>query len=93
MTAHLAKSGRRQLTPMAKGVDVEPIKDEIVQKILGGEEDQRLKWIEPGVVQVVLSQVFPAGSGPKQTVEGRRKRLRDALKEELMGHGWCVSSQ
>lgn len=89
MTTKINDTSRRQLETMAKGVDVEPIKAQIVRKILTGEEDPRLRWIEAGVVQVVLSRIFPDGSAYKQTVEGRRRRLREALKEELGGHGWC----
>jgi hypothetical protein len=88
MTAEIIGASRRQMEPMAKGVDVEPIREDIVQKIFAGEEDPRLRWIEPGVVQVVLSRIFPDGSAYKQTVEGRRKRLRDALGAKLECQGW-----
>ena len=63
MTAEITKAGRRQLEPVAKGIDVEPIREDIVQKILAGEEDPRLRWIDTGMVQVVLSRIFPEGSG------------------------------
>ena len=83
----------RQLEPMAKGVDVESIKGEIVRKILAGEEEQRLRWIDSGVVQVVLRRIFLDGSAYKRTIESRRRRLREALKKELMGHGWCCENR
>jgi hypothetical protein len=93
MTAEITKTGHRQLEPMAKGVDVEPMKEEIVKKILAGEEDQRLRWIDSGVVQVVLSRIFLDGSAYKRTIEGRRRRLREAVKKELIGHGWCCENR
>jgi hypothetical protein len=88
MTAEIKNTGRRQLEPMAQGVDVNAIKAEIVRKILAGEEDPRLRWIEPGVVHVVLSRIFPDRSGYKRTVEGRRERLRDGLRAALGLHRW-----
>jgi hypothetical protein len=92
-TAEITETSRRQLETMAMKVDVEPIKAEIVQKILSGDEDPRLRWIEPGVVQAVLSRVFPNGSGYKQTVEGRRRRLRDALAANLECQGWAYQGR
>jgi hypothetical protein len=92
-TAEITGSGRRQLAPLADRVDVEPIKEEIVRKILAGEEDSCLRWIEPGMVQVTLSRIFPNGSGYKQTVEGRRRRLREALAEQLTSHGWTYQGR
>jgi hypothetical protein len=47
---------------------------------------------------VVLSKIFPAGAGFKQTIEGRRKRFRQALIGLLEKCGWrhegrCVFSK
>ena len=35
-----------------------------------------------------MGRIFPERSGYKQTVQGRRKRLRDALIESLGPKGW-----
>jgi hypothetical protein len=93
MTVEITKVGRRQLEPMARRIDVEPIKNDLVQKILAGEEDPRLRWIEAGMVQVVLAWIFPDGSGYKQTVEGRRRRVGRILEAELECHGWCYEGR
>jgi hypothetical protein len=92
MTAEITKTGHRQLYPMKKRVKVEPIKDEIVKKILAGEDDPRLKW-RGKAVHVVLSRVFPNEAGAKRTIEGGRKRLREGVKMELIGHGWCCEGR
>jgi len=41
-----------------------------------------------GSVHVVLSAIFPSGSGYKQTLEGRRKRFKQALIALLEKGGW-----
>jgi hypothetical protein len=35
-----------------------------------------------------LGRIFPHGSGFKQTVQGRRRRLRESLIESLGPQGW-----
>jgi hypothetical protein len=73
---------------MARRVDVSPIAEEIVRKIGGGERDDRLCWLLDGRVRVQMGKVFLKGSGFKQTIEGRRGWLRDALIERLSPRGW-----
>jgi hypothetical protein len=87
-TATCEGIGHRQLSPMAKRVDAEPIADEIAEKIGGGERDDRLRWLPDGRVRVQMGKIFPEGSGYKQTVQGRRRRLREALIERLSTKGW-----
>jgi len=87
-TAACESIGHRQLSPMAGRVDVEPVADEIAEKILSGEPDDRLRWLPDGRVRVEMGKVFPKGSGYKQTVQGRRRRLREALIERLEPSGW-----
>ena len=82
MTAEITKTGHRQLEPMAKRVNIEPIKEEVVKKILAGEDDPRLTW-RGKAVHVVLSRVFPKESGAKRTIDGRRKRLPEAIREGI----------
>jgi hypothetical protein len=72
----------------AKGVDVQPIADEIADKILAAEPDDRLRWRGESSVRGEMAKIFPTGSGYKQTVQGRRRRLRDALIERLGWDGW-----
>jgi hypothetical protein len=35
-----------------------------------------------------MGKVFPQGSGFKQTIEGRRRRLRESLIQALNRMGW-----
>jgi hypothetical protein len=44
-------------------------------------------------VHVVLSRFFPEGSGYKQTVESRRKRLKESVKVRLDQHGWQTEGE
>jgi hypothetical protein len=86
--ASCESTGHRQLSPMATGVDVDSIALEIVQRIVSGKADDRLSWLEDRRVKVQVSKIFPDASGYKQTVHGRRKRLREALIEILSTKGW-----
>jgi hypothetical protein len=73
---------------MATRVDVRPIADEIAGKIGGAERDDRLRWFPDGPVRVQMGKIFPDRSGFRLTVQGRRRRLRDALIERLNPMGW-----
>jgi hypothetical protein len=87
-TATCEPSGHRQLNPMAKRVDVGSIADEIAQRIVGREADDRLRWLEDGRVRVEVGRIFPGQSGYKQTIQGRRRRFREALIKRLSTKGW-----
>ena len=87
-TAACEKVGHRQLRPVAARVPIQPEAEEIAAKIIQGEGDERLVWQGDGSVRVVLSAIFPSGSGFKQPIEGRRKRLKVALLELLGDKGW-----
>ena len=87
-TATCERTGHRQLSPMAKRVDVGSIADEVADKIVSGEADDRLHWLKDGRVRVEMGRIFPERSGYKQTVQGRRRRLREALIERLSPMGW-----
>ena len=78
----------RQLGPRAERVGAEPIASEIAEAITAGRDDHRLKWGRDGTVRVVLTKVFPYGSGYMQTIAGRRKRLRETLTRLLAERGW-----
>ncbi len=77
---------RRQLHPKQAAVNVESIADDLTRLILTGAEDERLRRLRDGRVQVLTGVVFPPG--PRQTFEGRRKRLQAALEKRLAAHGW-----
>jgi hypothetical protein len=82
-------SSYRQFVPRAEQVQVEPIANEIAEAIATRrDDDQRLEWKSDGTVRVVISKVFPTGSGYKETVAGRRKRLRETLNRLLASRGW-----
>jgi hypothetical protein len=87
-TATSEQAGHRQLSPMARRVDVVPIAHEIASLIAGGVIDERLRWLGDGRVRVEMGKIIPKLSGYKQTVQGRRTRLREALIEALVPKGW-----
>lgn len=87
-TATCEPSGHRQLSSMARRVDVDPIADEVAVKIGTGEADDRFRWLGDGRVRVEMGRIFPEGSGYKQTVQGRRRRFREALIDRLSTMGW-----
>jgi hypothetical protein len=87
-TASCETVGHRQLRPMAARVSVLPLAEAVAQNIIQGQEDGRLVWRSEGQVKVVVSALFPTGSGFKQTVEGRRKRFMQALVPPLERSGW-----
>jgi len=69
-------------------VDCLPTAHEIVKAILDGTEDERIKETEDGSIRRLTGKVFEDGSACKQTLQGRRKRLRLAVKELLGTRGW-----
>jgi len=73
MTATIVKTGQRQIAPMARPVSVTPLAQEVAEAIIQGQSDQRLRWLGGDCVHVVTSRLFPATSGCKRTIEGRRK--------------------
>ena len=81
-TATCEHAGHRQLSPMAQRVDCGSLAGEIAGKIGSGEADDRLRWLGDGRVRVEVGRIFPAHTGYKQTVQGRRRRLREALDRE-----------
>jgi hypothetical protein len=87
-TATLQRTGHRQLSPAARRMDIAPIAAEIAGLILHGGKDERLHWLDDGRVRVEMGRIFPEQSGFKQTIQGRRRRLRAALIEALARRGW-----
>lgn len=81
-----ANTRRRQLYPMAKRLDVQPIARSLADAILGGVDDNRLERWPDGTVRLRISEIIPETNA--QTTAGRRKRLRAALRDLLASHGW-----
>lgn len=80
----------RQLRAAQKRLDVQPIAQELFSVIQAGQDDPRIRRLKDGRVQVSMGQVIPGSPGPKQTVVGRRKRLRTALDELMAEREWSV---
>jgi hypothetical protein len=71
--------GYRQLLPRAERVKAEPVATEIAEAINAGRADERLSWGRDGTVRVVLTKVFPYGSGYMQTIAGASGSARRSL--------------
>ncbi|QEL17839.1 hypothetical protein PX52LOC_04850 [Limnoglobus roseus] len=80
--------GRRQLQPPQPRMNVMPVAEELASAILGGRQDPRLKWDGAGRVRLLMNTVLPTGSAVKETLAGRRKRLREAVAALLGAAGW-----
>ena len=89
-TACIVNEGHRQLQTMAPRVSVKAIAEEIAGLILSGSDDERILRLDDGSVKVRASKVFADGSGFKQTVEGRRKRLVECVRDQLLEQGWIA---
>lgn len=90
--ANLGHSGHRQLRPNAPRLDVRPLAEEVVRIIVSGQADDRVKRLADGRVRVVAGKVIPDDGGPKQTLQGRRKRFRADLEKHLAKHGWSTTT-
>ena len=87
-TAHCEEVGHRQLTPMAKRLDVKPMAREVADLIISRRHDDRLKWNEDGTVTVHIGRILPESSAVPQTLTARRKRFRRALEDLVAAAGW-----
>jgi len=87
LTAQLVGGTYRQLVPNSPRLDIPKLAEEVARAVNENPDDPRLKWRPGEAVQPVLSRIIPS-VGPKQTVEGRRRRLRDALPEAMAEVGW-----
>jgi len=81
--------GYRQLYGRQAPFDIEALAEDIVTLIVTRQPDDRLRWCADEKVLVLMGMVLPNQSAVKQTLTGRRKRLRAALKEHLAGKGWA----
>lgn len=92
MTADCDESGYRQLEPLNPPLKVDPIATEIAGAILGHEKHSHLDWLKNGGVRVRTTELLGGQAIPKQTMDGRRQRLRKRLFSLLEPHGWINSS-
>ena len=81
-------AGHRQLYPTSPRWDARPAAEEVVGLVVGRQDNELLKWRPDGSVRILVGKILPAGSAKKQTLEGRRKRLRVAVEELLGKEGW-----
>ncbi len=79
--------GRRQVRPMQQRLDVQPIAEELAAAILEGQPDDRLKWDGTDHVRLLIGEVLPTGSAVKETLAGRRKRLREPVAKLIASAG------
>jgi hypothetical protein len=70
---------------------VQPLVDEIAGLIEQDRRDPGLKWYMDGSVQVLIGQVVP-NNAFKQTVQGRRRRFRTMLREQLLSREWIQAT-
>ncbi len=89
-TAKWELAGYRQLSPNAEPWNraaAAKAVEEIAEVVRNGLDDQRVVWTKDRKrFRVATSHVFPPG--PKQTTQGRTKRLAEALADVLGAEGW-----
>jgi hypothetical protein len=87
-TAVIVKCGHRQLKPMAKRIYIKPLVESILAAIASGSGNELVEKHEDGTFSLNTTLIFPTGSAVKMTLEGRRKRLREAVASVLLKEGW-----
>ena len=80
--------GYRQIRPRQAKVDVLHLAREFASLIRQRQQDERLRWMPSGEVEVMIGKLFPTGSAVSQTLAGRRKRFREGLGHFLQEMGW-----
>ncbi len=83
--------GYRQIIPRQSKVDVKPLAEEIAQLIRENKDNSALNWsMDRSQVRVNTGKVrgLETNSAVKRTLEGRRKRFRDAVRHILESMGW-----
>jgi hypothetical protein len=78
----------RQVRARQPRLDVRALAEEVASLILRHQEGGRLRWCEDGRVRVLVGKVVPDDSAVAQTLAGRRKRFRQALRERRAAEGW-----
>ena len=87
-SATIIKTGHCQLYTMSPRFNAKSCAKEIADKILNKIQDETLNW-DANLEYVVLNigKIVPDG-GANQTIQGRRKRFRDALESIMLTHNW-----
>jgi hypothetical protein len=67
---------------------VKAVAKELADAILAGRPDERLMWDGKERARLLIGKALPEGSAVKETLAGRRKRLRDAVAALLATAGW-----
>jgi hypothetical protein len=87
-TTTLAKTGHRQLRPMANRIYIKPLVEIALATIRSGGDNELVSRHGDGTVSLNTTLIFPKGSAVRMTLEGRRKRVRVAVAEVLLKEGW-----
>ena len=87
-TAAVVKCGHRQLKPMAERVYIKPLAESILAAIRSGSGNELVEKRDDGTFSLNTTRIFPKGSAVRMTLEGRRKRLREAVAGVLLKEGW-----
>jgi hypothetical protein len=94
LTAEAASASYRQLTPARKRLDIASIASRIAAAIAEEADEPWLEWSrDRSEVRVLSSHFINPDSAPRETLDGRRKRLRSTLRDELEKIGWVPMSQ
>lgn len=87
-TAVIVKCGHRQLEPMAERIYIKPLVESILAATRSGSGNELVEKHEDGTFSLNTTLIFPKGSAVNMTLEGRRKRLREAVAGVLLKEGW-----
>jgi hypothetical protein len=82
------EGSRSPFRPVQPRFKVKPVAVELLNAIIAGQSDDRLKWEGDSKVRVLIGKVIPERSAVKDTLAGRRKRLRDELTRLLASAQW-----
>jgi len=94
LTAQVSSVSYRQLAPRRKRLDINSIAVRIVATIREGADEPWLEWSnDRSEVRVLSSLLINPDRAPKETLDGRRQRLKRALREELAKIDWVPMSQ
>ena len=86
-TAECVSKGSRLISPMAPGLDVEPLAAEVAGLIRDRRQDERVQWYGEDQIRIKIGKILPEGSAVKQTLAERRSRFRKALTD-LLSDDW-----
>jgi hypothetical protein len=94
LTVGVSNVSHRQLVPRRKRLDINSIAARIAATIREGADEQWLEWSsDRSEVRVLSTHFINPDRAPKDTLDGRRRRLKRALCDELAKIGWAPMSQ